>query len=151
MHRKHLIFLILLTWKVFIGTSASNQFQLSRDFLDSTPTFRPRSTDGGVFVTLATTSDFALGAMVLGFSLLKANTSHQIVCMVTPAVEAHVRTLLARVFDRIIEVGRCYFEQLFALVLGALKQIVPGAPSGGLRCANTSVRLLVKALCMDSD
>eukprot|EP00276_Gloeochaete_wittrockiana_P015020 CAMPEP_0184334772 /NCGR_PEP_ID=MMETSP1089-20130417/3442_1 /TAXON_ID=38269 ORGANISM="Gloeochaete wittrockiana, Strain SAG46.84" /NCGR_SAMPLE_ID=MMETSP1089 /ASSEMBLY_ACC=CAM_ASM_000445 /LENGTH=261 /DNA_ID=CAMNT_0026659119 /DNA_START=267 /DNA_END=1052 /DNA_ORIENTATION=+ len=42
--------------------------------------------------------------MVLGFSLLKANTSHQIVCMVTPAVEAHVRTLLARVFDRIIEV-----------------------------------------------
>eukprot|EP00741_Cyanophora_paradoxa_P014924 tig00020830_g14398.t1 len=66
--------------------------------------FRERTTEGGVYMTLTTNSKFALGALVMAYSLIRTNTSHQIVCLVTPSVSKQEQELMRQVFDQVIEV-----------------------------------------------
>ena len=56
------------------------------------------------FVTLATNDVYAVGAMVLAYSLRATCTTRQLVVMVTPDVTPSVRDVLAQFFDRIVDV-----------------------------------------------
>ena len=56
------------------------------------------------FVTLATNDRYAYGAMVLGQSLKRSHTTRDLVIVITPSVSALTRGLLARVFNRIVQV-----------------------------------------------
>lgn len=56
------------------------------------------------YVTLATNDRYAYGALVLGQSLRRTDTPHDLVVLITPGVTALARGLLARVFTRIVQV-----------------------------------------------
>ena len=56
------------------------------------------------YVTLATNDRYAYGALVLGQSLRRTDTPHDLVVLITPGVTALARGLLARVFSRIVQV-----------------------------------------------
>ncbi|XP_061877914.1 glycogenin-1b isoform X1 [Entelurus aequoreus] len=68
--------------------------------LRSTPTSSPVMADEA-FVTLATTDNYAKGAMVLGQSLREHKTSKQLVVLVGPQVSEQSRAVLGRIFDEV--------------------------------------------------
>eukprot|EP00741_Cyanophora_paradoxa_P007182 tig00001085_g6949.t1 len=72
--------------------------------------WRPRSAERGVYMTLATHKEFVVPALVLAYSLLRTNTSHVLVCMVTEKITAEDRARLARVYDRIALVGQLRYD-----------------------------------------
>ncbi|VDN13151.1 unnamed protein product [Dibothriocephalus latus] len=53
------------------------------------------------FVTLATTDEYACGALVLAHSLKRVGTTKQLVCMVTRSVNEALKSILAEVFDHV--------------------------------------------------
>ena len=55
-------------------------------------------------MTLATNDVYAVGAMVLAYSLRATCTARQLVVMVTPEVSAAMRDLLPQFFDVIFDV-----------------------------------------------
>ncbi|XP_076340717.1 glycogenin-1-like isoform X2 [Tachypleus tridentatus] len=57
------------------------------------------------FVTLATDDNYSLGALVLGHSLRKVQTSRSLVILVTVGVSAGMRSMLSSVYDLLEEVG----------------------------------------------
>ncbi|XP_033760498.1 glycogenin-1-like isoform X1 [Pecten maximus] len=59
----------------------------------------------GAFVTLATNDTYALGCLVLGNSLRRVKTVHQLVVMITDGVSGSIRNQLRRVFDLLYEVN----------------------------------------------
>ncbi|XP_060080354.1 glycogenin-1-like isoform X2 [Ylistrum balloti] len=59
----------------------------------------------GAFVTLATNDTYALGCLVLGNSLRRVKTVHQLVVMITDGVTGSMRNQLRRVFDLLYEVN----------------------------------------------
>ncbi|XP_021351514.1 glycogenin-1-like isoform X2 [Mizuhopecten yessoensis] len=59
----------------------------------------------GAFVTLATNDTYALGCLVLGNSLRRVKTVHQLVVMITDGVSSSMRNQLRRVFDLLYEVN----------------------------------------------
>ncbi|PNF18606.1 Glycogenin-1 [Cryptotermes secundus] len=61
----------------------------------------------GVFawVTLATNDSYSLGALVLGHSLRRVGTPHDLVVLVTPGVSASMRDRLSSVFTLVQEVN----------------------------------------------
>eukprot|EP00741_Cyanophora_paradoxa_P012567 tig00020614_g12143.t1 len=63
-----------------------------------------RSVEGEAWITLATNSECVTGAVVLAYSLLKTNTTRQLVCMVTPEVPEIERLMLSLFFDRVVVV-----------------------------------------------
>lgn len=56
------------------------------------------------FVSLATNNDYGKGAFVLGRSLRNANTTKQLVLMVTRGVSGEQRTQLNEVWDQVIDI-----------------------------------------------
>jgi len=56
------------------------------------------------YVTLATNDVYAVGAMVLAYSLRATCTTRQLVVMVTPEVSSAMRELLPQFFDVIFDV-----------------------------------------------
>jgi len=56
------------------------------------------------YVTLATNDVYAVGAMVLAYSLRATCTTRQLVVMVTPEVSQPMRELLTKFFDVIFDV-----------------------------------------------
>lgn len=53
------------------------------------------------FVTLATTNEYACGALVWAHSLKEVNTRKKIACMLTKEVSEHIRELCKTVFDHV--------------------------------------------------
>lgn len=56
------------------------------------------------FVTFCTDDSYAVGALVLGHSLQKVNTSRSLVCLITAGVSMHMRSCLSLKFDIVREV-----------------------------------------------
>eukprot|EP00741_Cyanophora_paradoxa_P013030 tig00020675_g12584.t1 len=81
--------------------------------------WRPRSTAEGVWAVIVTTADYVTPAMVLGYSILRTNTSHETAALVSRAVPLVDRLRLAAVFDRIhvVEPIRIRRRPLFSLPL----------------------------------
>ncbi|XP_013790255.1 glycogenin-1-like [Limulus polyphemus] len=65
----------------------------------------PKKVEDEAFVTLATDDSYSLGALVLGHSLRKVQTSRSLVILVTVGVSADMRSLLSSVYDLVEEVG----------------------------------------------
>lgn len=57
------------------------------------------------WVTLATNDSYALGALVVAFSLKKVNTAHQLAVLITPGVTSSMREKLQTVFNVVQEVN----------------------------------------------
>ncbi|KAM7535361.1 hypothetical protein Aperf_G00000099928 [Anoplocephala perfoliata] len=57
------------------------------------------------YVTLATTDEYAVGAMVLANSLKKVGTTKVLVCMVTREVQQSLKESLEQVFDEVVPVN----------------------------------------------
>lgn len=57
------------------------------------------------WVTLATNDSYALGALVVAYSLKKVNTAHQLVVLITPGVTQSMREKLRTVFNLVQEVN----------------------------------------------
>lgn len=57
------------------------------------------------WVTLATNDSYALGALVVAFSLKKVNTTHQLAVLITPGVTPSMREKLQSVFNLVQEVN----------------------------------------------
>lgn len=57
------------------------------------------------WVTLATNDSYALGALVVGFSLKRVQTAHQLAVLVTPGVTPSMREKLQTVFNLVQEVN----------------------------------------------
>jgi len=57
------------------------------------------------WVTLATNDSYALGALVVAFSLKKVNTVHQLAVLITPGVTQTMREKLQTVFNLVQEVN----------------------------------------------
>ena len=57
------------------------------------------------FVTLATNDVYAVGAMVLAYSLRDTGTTRQLVAMVTSEVSPETRELMTQFFDVIFDVS----------------------------------------------
>ena len=57
------------------------------------------------YVTLATNDVYAVGAMVLAYSVRATCTTRQLVVMVTPEVSPAMRDVLAEFFDVIFDVS----------------------------------------------
>lgn len=57
------------------------------------------------WVTLATNDSYALGALVVGFSLKRVQTAHQLAVLVTPGVTQPMREKLQTVFNLVQEVN----------------------------------------------
>jgi len=56
------------------------------------------------YFTLVSTSDSVPGALLLGWSLKQTNTTYDCVAMVVPDVSRRERSLLRRIYDRVVEV-----------------------------------------------
>jgi glycogenin glucosyltransferase len=56
--------------------------------------------------TLITTPDYVIGGLVLGYSVKRSRWPHETVALVTPDIGRADRDRLARVWDRVIEVGQ---------------------------------------------
>jgi len=52
-------------------------------------------------VTLATNDKYSLGALTVAASLRAVETSRQIVCMITPDVSEHMRSVLDKLYDEV--------------------------------------------------
>jgi len=70
------------------------------------------------FVTLATNDTYALGAMVLAYSLRHAQTSRRIVCLITDQVTSTIRDQMHHCFDELVEVN--VFDSRDTINLGLL-------------------------------
>lgn len=57
------------------------------------------------WVTLATNDSYALGALVVAFSLRKVNTAHQLAVLITPGVTPTMKERLQTIFDVVQEVN----------------------------------------------
>lgn len=57
------------------------------------------------WVTLATNDSYALGALVVAFSLKKVNTAHQLAVLITPGVTQPMKEKLRTVFNLVQEVN----------------------------------------------
>jgi len=57
------------------------------------------------YVTLATNDVYAVGAMVLAYSIRATCTTRHLVAMVTPDVSASVRDVMRQFFDVVVEVS----------------------------------------------
>lgn len=57
------------------------------------------------WVTLATNDSYSLGALVVGNSLKKVGTQHQLAVLITPGVTEAMRTKLQTVFDLVEQVN----------------------------------------------
>ncbi|VDN60285.1 unnamed protein product [Dracunculus medinensis] len=57
------------------------------------------------WVTLATTDGYAIGALVLAYSLRESETTRQLHCMVTPNISQPLRDKLNAIFDEVSEVN----------------------------------------------
>ncbi|XP_021937260.1 flocculation protein FLO11-like isoform X3 [Zootermopsis nevadensis] len=60
---------------------------------------------GFAWVTLATNDSYSLGALVLGHSLRRAGSPHDLVVLVTPGVSAAMRNQLSSIFTLVQEVN----------------------------------------------
>lgn len=56
------------------------------------------------FITLVATDGYAPGALVLGWRLRDLGTTRRLVCLVTQALDDHVKQTLAQCFDELVPV-----------------------------------------------
>ena len=62
------------------------------------------------YVTLATNDVYAVGAMVLAFTLRKSGTERHLVVMVTPEISPDMHAVLEMMFDFVFDVSPIYSD-----------------------------------------
>ncbi|BHF73715.1 hypothetical protein SprV_0401679700 [Sparganum proliferum] len=99
------------------------------------------------FVTLATTDEYACGALVLAHSLRRVGTAKQLVCMVTRSVNEVLKSVLGEVFDHVELVD--ILDSKDELNLALLSRPDLGVTFTKLHCWRLSQ--YTKAVFMDAD
>ncbi|XP_069810176.1 glycogenin-1-like isoform X2 [Dendropsophus ebraccatus] len=99
------------------------------------------------YVTLCTNDIYCQGALVLGKSLRKHETSRKLVVMITFQVSPRMRTILGKVFDEVLEVDMLDSADLVRLSL--LKRPELGVTFTKIQC--WTLTQYTKCVYMDAD